>query len=80
MAIISHDVKVNIDLSLHLLGSSWTKDRRSIIYELQNLDHNSEPCSIVSFLDSSVSSVILTYMYYFLYVLFTSFVLFLYAL
>ena len=43
-------------------------------------DHNSEPCSIVLFLDSSVSSVILTYMYYFLYVLFTSFVLFLYAL
>lgn len=60
MAITSHDVTVNIDLSLNLLGISWTKDKRSIIYELQNLDHNSEPCSIVSFLDSSVSSVIHT--------------------
>ena len=43
----------------------------------QDLDHNAEPRSTVSFLDSSVSSVI--HKYYFLYVLYTSFVLFLYA-
>ena len=53
-----------MDLSLHLLETHGLWDRSSImeppLYELQNLDHNSEPCSIVLFLDSSVSSVIHT--------------------
>ena len=64
-------------LELTLVEEPMGRWRKPKIYVRQDLDHNAEPRSTVSFLDSSVSSVI--HKYYFLYVLYTSFVLFLYA-